>query len=874
MKRARSRSPLATARDRRDLAARGRDRSDFTLARTQRRVRDQRRAGRRSRSARRTRSTTTTRWRSWCSTSCVTRSPRARRRCDSPTGGSTTSPSTSCASTPACACRRALADRFGLRAVMAPTTPYREYYAALPADPLRGAAGDRATRSRARPRRARASKRRRGARRSSRRCGDGGRDRTRGGRRARGASARLRARAGGRDLRHVRLAVRRRARRRGHALPAERARQRRRRAHGAQPPGLRALGAARRLPAPAARAAARPIIRSPCRCAIRWSGRSRDLIVRHGHRFEIRREGSRCAALAVDSARRDAALRLHDLREPAAAVPRVRGRRAALPGRAPARRPLARTRARRAPSRAMAETVDLVRAARRARRAAGAAAGARARLGARAGGRAARAAAIARRAQGPPARPAAARAGRAAGRGAGAAGRAPRRRARWPAGRAGAEGRRRRLGTGGLVGGAAARRGGRAGRPSSSRASRCSRAAAIWRCITRGAAHRELELLLRRGRARGRTPTASSTRAPRIARASPTVIADLVRFGAPDEIAVEARPHVGSNRLPRVLQALREHLVGLGVDVSLRDDASPGCASRAGASARVRLAGGDELPADVVVLAVGHSARAVYAWAAADGIALERKPIAIGVRIEHPQRADRRDPVRRRRRAPKLPPGVLRADQRGRRSRRLQLLHVPGRLDRPRGDRGRRRRRQRHEPVAPRLAVRERRPGRHRRRGRLRTGGGGPAGRRRAAAAGRAGGVSRGRRPVPRAGAAARRTFSTAAPARRSARPATGPGSRRPTSAQVLPDFVAAGAARGPAPHGRAAARLPVSRRGAGRRRDADQRAGAPAARRERRCVAVARGPLSVRRGRGIRGRHRQRRARRRARRGARAGAG
>ena len=44
------------------------------------------------------------------------------------------------------------------------------------------------------------------------------------------------------------------------------------------------------------------------------------------------------------------------------------------------------------------------------------------------------------------------------------------------------------------------------------------------------------------------------------------VIADLVRFGAPDEIAIDSRPHVGSNRLPRVLQALRAHLVGLGVD--------------------------------------------------------------------------------------------------------------------------------------------------------------------------------------------------------------------------------------------------------------------------------------------------------------------
>jgi uncharacterized FAD-dependent dehydrogenase len=115
------------------------------------------------------------------------------------------------------------------------------------------------------------------------------------------------------------------------------------------------------------------------------------------------------------------------------------------------------------------------------------------------------------------------------------------------------------------------------------------------------------------------------------------VIADLVRFGAPDEIAVEARPHVGSNRLPRVLQALRAHLIGLGVDYRFEASVS-GLRAEGGRVRAVRIAGGDELPADVVVLAVGHSARSVYAWAAADGIALERKPIAIGVRIEHPQR--------------------------------------------------------------------------------------------------------------------------------------------------------------------------------------------------------------------------------------------
>ena len=113
------------------------------------------------------------------------------------------------------------------------------------------------------------------------------------------------------------------------------------------------------------------------------------------------------------------------------------------------------------------------------------------------------------------------------------------------------------------------------------------------------------------------------------------VIADLVRFGAPPEIEADARPHVGSNRLPRVLGALREHLAGLGVTHRF-ETAATGLRVEAGQVRAVRVDGG-ELPADVVVLAVGHSARAVYTWAAEAGLALERKPIAVGVRIEHPQ---------------------------------------------------------------------------------------------------------------------------------------------------------------------------------------------------------------------------------------------
>ncbi len=115
------------------------------------------------------------------------------------------------------------------------------------------------------------------------------------------------------------------------------------------------------------------------------------------------------------------------------------------------------------------------------------------------------------------------------------------------------------------------------------------------------------------------------------------VIADLVRFGGPAEIAVETRPHVGSNRLPRLLTALRTHLTELGVAYRF-ETSVVGLRSAGGRVRAVQLDGGDEIEADAVVLAVGHSARGVYDWAARDGIAIVRKPFALGVRIEHSQR--------------------------------------------------------------------------------------------------------------------------------------------------------------------------------------------------------------------------------------------
>ncbi len=146
------------------------------------------------------------------------------------------------------------------------------------------------------------------------------------------------------------------------------------------------------------------------------------------------------------------------------------------------------------------------------------------------------------------------------------------------------------------------------------------------------------------------------------------VLADLVRFGAPPEIEVEARPHVGSNRLPRVLSALRAHLESLGVVYRFEADVA-GLGLDHGRVRSIRLRDGDELPAEIVVLAVGHSARSVYEWlaGAAPG-AIERKDLAIGVRIEHPQPVIDAWQYGKAAGHPKLPPAFyeLRAESGGR----------------------------------------------------------------------------------------------------------------------------------------------------------------------------------------------------------------
>ena len=117
------------------------------------------------------------------------------------------------------------------------------------------------------------------------------------------------------------------------------------------------------------------------------------------------------------------------------------------------------------------------------------------------------------------------------------------------------------------------------------------------------------------------------------------VIEIMVRHGASDNILIDARPHIGSNRLPQVVSSIRNELTQCGVE--FRFGARMTQLRLTGEVERrvegVRLADGAELEAEHVVLATGHSAADVYEVLLSQGVQLEAKAFAMGVRIEHPQ---------------------------------------------------------------------------------------------------------------------------------------------------------------------------------------------------------------------------------------------
>ena len=119
-------------------------------------------------------------------------------------------------------------------------------------------------------------------------------------------------------------------------------------------------------------------------------------------------------------------------------------------------------------------------------------------------------------------------------------------------------------------------------------------------------------------------------------RAVRSVLRALVDHGADADILVDSRPHVGSNRLPKILMAQRADLEARGTTYVWSDGVTD-LVSVNGRVRGVRCASGREIVGDGVVLAVGHSARPLYERLHALGVALEAKSFAVGARVEHAQ---------------------------------------------------------------------------------------------------------------------------------------------------------------------------------------------------------------------------------------------
>jgi len=110
----------------------------------------------------------------------------------------------------------------------------------------------------------------------------------------------------------------------------------------------------------------------------------------------------------------------------------------------------------------------------------------------------------------------------------------------------------------------------------------------------------------------------------------------LVAFGATPDILVEAHPHIGTNKLPQIIQDIREKIIEFGgkvlfetrvTDIVVKNNEIQGVVTQKG----------DVIEAQKLILATGHSARDIFELLHKKQILIEAKPFALGVRAEHPQ---------------------------------------------------------------------------------------------------------------------------------------------------------------------------------------------------------------------------------------------
>ncbi len=123
------------------------------------------------------------------------------------------------------------------------------------------------------------------------------------------------------------------------------------------------------------------------------------------------------------------------------------------------------------------------------------------------------------------------------------------------------------------------------------------------------------------------------------------VMNEFVKAGAPADILFEAHPHIGTFKLVKVVENMREQIIALGGEIRFQQrvtdvliEGAPGNRHIRGLTVLDQATGQThELATDQVVLALGHSSRDTFAMLHERGVYVEAKPFSIGFRVEHPQ---------------------------------------------------------------------------------------------------------------------------------------------------------------------------------------------------------------------------------------------
>ena len=114
------------------------------------------------------------------------------------------------------------------------------------------------------------------------------------------------------------------------------------------------------------------------------------------------------------------------------------------------------------------------------------------------------------------------------------------------------------------------------------------------------------------------------------------VLQTFVDHGANPDILINAHPHIGTNKLPGIIENMREAIIKAGGDIRFNAKLTD-FSIKDGKIESIQVNGNEDVTVDAVILATGHSARDIFELLSRKNVHIEAKPFALGLRIEHPQ---------------------------------------------------------------------------------------------------------------------------------------------------------------------------------------------------------------------------------------------